>query len=130
MSKHYHNFHLFVSLFLGSGGLCWLNKRLMIASYLASWPRARLPAGAHSQIAAQAGIVSDTQTSGRHLPLCLQTPSPGSSDPSADASGHAGLETASADGVFPLYWLASSCRVLMTACLHPVHSAHDPDSEL
>lgn len=104
MSKHYHNFHLFVTLFLFYGGLWCFNRSLIIASYLASWPLAHLPAGVHSQISVQAETKSYTQTSGRHLPLCLQTPSPGSSDPSADAFGHDGLGIASAGGVFLLYW--------------------------
>ncbi len=107
-----------------------MNKSLIIASYLASWPLAHLPAGVRSQISVQAETESDTQTSGHHLPLCLQTPSPGSSDPSADASGHDGLAIASADGVSPLYCLTGNCQVLMTAGLHPVLPAHGPDSDL
>lgn len=119
MRKHHHNFHLFMSIF-----------GLIIASYLASRPLARLPAGVHSQISVQAETASDTQTSGRRLPLCLQTPSPGSSDPSAGASGHAELAIASADGVFPLCWLAGRCQVLMTSRFYPVHPDHGADSEL
>lgn len=107
-----------------------MNKSLIIASYLASWPLAHLPAGVHSQISVQAETVSDTQTSCRHLPLCLQTPSRGSSDPSAGASGHGELAIASADGVFLLYWLAGRYRAPMTAGLYPVHPDHGADSEL
>ena len=130
MSKHYHRFQMFVSLFLGCGGFSRLNKSSVISSYLAWWPLARPPAGVHFQIAVRAETGSYTRTSGRRLPLCPRTPSPGSSGPSGDASGRAGLETASADGASLLCWWASSCRVPMTACTRPVRPRRGPDNDL